>query len=222
MKSSKLIEILNSGNLVIPIYLLKKRKELDLDLDEFIFLMYLYNKGNNLIFDPGAFAHDLDIELERVMEYVSSLSDKNCLKVDVVKNSKNIMEEVIVLDDFYNKISLAFSEEVNNVDNSKSNIYEVIETEFGRTLSPIEYEIIKAWLDSNISEELIEEALKEATFNGVSNLRYIDKIIFEWNKKGIRTREDVYKNKEKKKDSFKDSKEIDMEIMEWDWFDEEE
>ena len=123
MKSSKLIEILNSGNLVIPI---------------------LYNKGNNLIFDPGAFAHDLDIELERVMEYVSSLSDKNCLKVDVVKNSKNIMEEVIVLDDFYNKISLAFSEEVNNVDNSKSNIYEVIETEFGRTLSPIEYEIIKA------------------------------------------------------------------------------
>ena len=49
-------------------------------------------------------------------------------------------------------------------------------------LSPMEYEIIKAWLDNDMSEELIKEALKEATFNGVSNLRYIDKILYEWGK----------------------------------------
>ena len=48
--------------------------------------------------------------------------------------------------------------EIVNKDNS--NIYDVIEKEFGRCLSPIEYETIKGWLDSNISEDLIKEALR--------------------------------------------------------------
>ena len=37
-------------------------------------------------------------------------------------------------------------------------------------------------------------ALKEAVYNGVPNLRYIDKILYEWNRKGFKTPEDI-KNK---------------------------
>ena len=132
------------------------------------------------------------------------------------------MEEHISIDDFYSKLSLLLAEEVNNTDNSKSNVFEVIEKEFGRTLSPIEYEIIKAWLDSNISEELITEALKEATFNGVSNLRYIDKILYEWGKKGIKTKEDVEKNKQKRNNSRSKNEDLDLDIMDWNWFEDEE
>lgn len=224
MKSSKVIEIFKDGNLSIPIFMLKNYKKLKLELEEFIFLMYLYNKDENIIFDPAKFSNELNVSLENIMEYVSNLSDKNFLKVEVIKNEKGLMEEVIQLDDFYSKLSLMFVEEVNSVDNTKSNIFEVIEKEFGRTLSPIEYEIIKAWLDNNISEELINEALKEATFNGVSNLRYIDKILFEWGKKGIKTKEDVTKNKKQRNTSQKkkESKEVDLEIMDWDWFDDDE
>lgn len=224
MKSSKIIEIFKDGNLTIPIYILKNYKKLKLELDEFIFLMYLYNKDENIIFDPANFSKELNINLEKIMEYVSNLSDKNYVKVEVVKNEKGLMEEVIQLDDFYSKLSLLLAEEVNEVNNTKSNIFETIEKEFGRTLSPIEYEIIKAWLDNNISEELINEALKEATFNGVSNLRYIDKILFEWGKKGIKTKSDVEKNKQKRNVSNKQKgdKEIDLEIMDWNWFEDEE
>ena len=65
----------------------------------------------------------------------------------------------------------------------------------------MEYELISAWISSGINEELILGALKEATYNGVSNLRYIDKIIFEWGKKGFKTMEDVNKHlKEKNHD----------------------
>ena len=64
-------------------------------------------------------------------------------------------------------------------------------------LLSIEYEIIKAWLDNNISEELIKEAIKEATYNGVSNLRYIDKILYEWGKIGIKSAKDVENNRKK-------------------------
>ena len=44
---------------------------------------------------------------------------------------------------------------------NKQNLYDNFEREFGRTLSPMEYEIISSWLDSGISKELIIEALMQ-------------------------------------------------------------
>lgn len=52
--------------------------------------------------------------------------------------------------------------------------------EFGRTLSPIEYEIISSFEDS-YSKELILLALK-AIFNKVASLKYVDRILQEWTK----------------------------------------
>ena len=43
MKNTKLLDILKKGNIVLPIFLLQNYKKLKLQLDEFIFLMYLYN-----------------------------------------------------------------------------------------------------------------------------------------------------------------------------------
>ena len=63
MKSSKLIEIFKQGNMVIPLYLLQHFKDLKLKLEEFIFLMYLYNLGDNFVFDPTKFSKDLNMKL---------------------------------------------------------------------------------------------------------------------------------------------------------------
>lgn len=83
----------------------------------------------------------------------------------------------------------------DNLDELNSSVFTFIEKEFGRTLSPMENEIIKSWLENGSSEELVREAVKEATFNGVNNLRYIDKILYEWEKKGIKNKEDVDKSR---------------------------
>ena len=225
MKGSKLIEMYKDGNIVIPIYIFKSYKKFNIELNEFIFLMYLCSKGNKILFDPATFSKDLNLELTEVMEMVSNLSDKNLLKVEVIKGEKKIMEEIITLDDFYNKLSLIAIDDINTTPTTdKVNVFEIIEKEFGRTLSPIEFEIIQAWIDGGISEELITEALKEATFNGVSNLRYIDKILYEWGKDGVKTKEDVEKRKKQrnKKIQKEENKDIDLDIMEWDWFDDEE
>lgn len=109
-------------------------------------------------------------------------------------------------------------EEINHSEEVDTSIFAVIEQEFARTLSPIEYEIVKAWLDSGISNELIKEALKEATFNGVSNLRYIDKILYEWGKKGIKTPNDVDKNREEHKQKKNDK----LEVFEYNWLEDDE
>ena len=225
MKSSNLVSVLKQGHLVIPLFILQSYKKFNLKMDEFIFLMYLYNLGSSTVFNPGKFASDLNMELMEVMNYIGTLTDKKIIKVEVIKNDKGLMEEVILLDDFYNKLSLMTMEEVNQVSKSEnSNIFEIIEKEFGRTLSPIEYEIIKAWLDGDMSEDLIKEAIKEATFNGVSNLRYIDKIIYEWSKNGIKTVEDVEKSRTKRNSLNKEQtpEDVDMDVIEWNWFDDDE
>ena len=189
--------------------------------------MYFYNLGDSYLFNPSKFCEELNISLVELMSLVDSLTDKGFIKVEVKKNDKGIVEEVLLLDGFYSKVSLLMREDINkkqedNINNS--NIYETIEKEFGRTLSPIEAEIISAWLDNNTSEELIKEALKEAVFNGVSSLRYIDKILYEWGKKGIRTIKDVENNREKRNEnkSKNDDNNIDFDTLEWNWFDEDE
>lgn len=224
MKSSKIINIFKDGNITIPLYLFKNIKSLGLDYNEFIFLMYLYNKGNNWIFNPEVINNDLGIDTVEIMELISNLSEKGIIKVDVKKNEKGFMEDIICLDNFYNKIKLLVIDELNESDSSKitdSTIFDYIEKEFGRTLSSIDYEIIKAWLEKNISEELIKEAVKEATINGVSSLKYIDKILYEWGKKGFTTVKEVEESKGIKINNKDSDSEIDLDIVDWDWFDED-
>ncbi len=225
MKSAELLSIFKQGHLVIPLYFLQQYKKFNISLEEFVFLMYLYQLGDKSLFDPSKYQEELNIDLSKVMEYISKLTDKKLIEVDVVKNDKGLMEEVVLLDGFYRKLSLVMVEDNNEKSKEyQSNIFEVIEKEFGRTLSPIEYEIIKAWIDNDMSEELIREAIKEATFSGVSNLRYIDKILYEWGKLGIKTAKDVEKHRKKRaqrKEEEADSN-IDLDIVDWDWFDDDE
>lgn len=223
MKNRQFIEIFKQGHLVIPLYFLKNYKKLKLTLEEFIFLMYLYQLGDKSLFNPSKYQEELQMDLSKIMEYIDSLTEKKLIQVEVIKNEKGLMEEVVLLDGFYRKLTLNMVEEENEKSNYQSNIFEVVEKEFGRTLSPMEYEIIKAWLDNDMSEDLIKEAIKEATFNGVSNLRYIDKILYEWGKQGIKTVKDVEDNRHKREQRREEEADsnIDLDIVDWDWFDDD-
>lgn len=223
MKNSKLIDIFKDGNMVIPIYLLKHYKDLKLEINEFIFMMYLYNVGNRFIFDPKKIADDINLDLTTVMNYISILTDKGFIKVDVIKNEKGLMEETLILDDFFNKLSLMTIDDINNnPDEADTDIFDIIQKEFGRTLSTMEIEIIKAWLENNISVDLIKEALKESVYNGVANLRYIDKILYEWGKANIKDVSDVEAHRKKRNAKQEQEADIDIDIVDWNWFDDEE
>ena len=107
MNNSKLLDLLKKGNIVVPLYFLQNYKKLKLELEEFIFLMYLYNLGDKCLFDPNKFSKDLNISNKNVMTYVGKLSDKGLISVKTLKTDKGLMEEYITLDDFYNKMSPA-------------------------------------------------------------------------------------------------------------------
>lgn len=216
-----LVELYKSGNMVIPLYLFKNMKQLKLKLDEFVFLMYLYSKGDKVLFDPGKISEDLSFELKDVMNYISILTEKKFIRVDVFTNEKGVKEDRIDLSDFYRKASLLMINTTDqNDDEINSSVFSFIEKEFGRTISPVETEIIKSWLQNGSSDEIVKEAVKEATFNGVSNLRYIDKILFEWQKKGIKTAKDVEKNRELHRK--KEKEEPAPEIFDYNWFEDDD
>lgn len=210
-----ILDIIKNKDLGIPNILLKYKNKLNIDEKEIIFLSYLMSFKENISFDINKIANDLYLKQDEVMIIFSSLVEKNLIKMIVNKDS-GIMKEYISIDSLYDKL-LSYILEVNETEeeNTKSTIvYEKIEEEFGRTLSPIEYEIIKGWLDSNISEELILEALKEAVLNGVNNLKYIDRILFEWTKKGYSKKKDV-----RKKAIKEETKE---DVFDYDWLEDNE
>lgn len=206
--NSKVIDLLKSKNYVVSDFLIKNYKVWNLDVDEFIILIYLMN-SSNLVCDYKLISSELGMDLELVMNKINELSIKKLLEIKLLKNSSNKLEEQISLDLLYNKVFMQIIDVKEEDD--ESNIYSVFESELGRTLSPIEYELINGWLECNYKEEIILAALKEAVFNGVNNFRYIDRILFEWNKKGIDTVDKISKYKKE----FR--KDTNVEVPDYDW-----
>lgn len=206
----KVVSLLKDKDITIPKLLLKNYKKLNINDSELIILIFLINSYE---YNPKVIADDMDIKLPVLLEMISELESKGILKIEL-KNINGINTEVCNLDNLYEKLSLlVIKKEDTNVDKS---IYDVFETELGRTLSPIEYELVGEWLNDN-TEEILKLALKEATYNGVSNFRYIDRIIHEWKKKGIKTREDVIKNNEEFRKNKSEKK---QELFDYDWLNE--
>lgn len=213
LKDKFMQQINNENHYTVPNYVLLFAKETSLDANSLILLIYFLNQKNKDIFNYKKILNDLSFTEKELLESISVLKDKKILSISMEKNESGILEERVDISSFYDIVFSKFLEEEKERVND-SNLYSEFEKEFGRTLSPMEYEIINSWLESKISNDLILAALKEAVFNGVSNLRYIDKILFEWNKKGIKKPDDINKVK---KDEEEDKNES---FYEYDWLNE--
>ena len=214
----KLINILKTKMIYYPLYLYRYRIELDLSDSNFIFITYLMNYGDKLAFDVEKFSKDLNIEIEEVFEKIESLRKNKFIEITTVEKEKKLKEEEINLFPLYKKISdIIISEEVEEENLEKEEkLLTDIEKYFGRSLSPIEVEFIMNWNKKGYSNDVILQAIKETILNGANNLKYADKILFEWNKKGIKTIEDI----EKDKQDFRLGNVKQEDIFDYDWLDE--
>ena len=161
---------------IINTNIVKTISNLDITIIEFMLLLYFININNSL--DLKNIKDKIGLDDEDILNTYSSLLTKKLISVSLVKTN-GLSSEVINLDMFYDKLIMNTKTEEVSTD-----IYSKFESEFGRVLSPIEYETINRWLSSGVKEDLILSALKEAVVSGACNLRYIDKIIYSWTKKG--------------------------------------
>ncbi len=211
---NKVERIIKERDIVIPSLLFYNYKELNIDAEEVLLLAYLIN--GDMTFNPKKISEDLSMELPYLMELINKLTNSNLLSIEL-KKINNVRIELINLDGLYDKLLGLVMVEDKQDDN---NIYDIFEKEFGRTLSPMEYEIINTWQENGLAKDTIILALKEAVYNGVNNLRYIDRILSEWSKKGIKTAKDL--EKEKIEFSKKRTQTIKKdESTDYDWLNEE-
>lgn len=211
--TEKLQTIIEKGDYKIPYALFINYKKLNLNEKEFILLIYFINE--NTIFNPKKISEELGLSLTEVLEIFDNLCSKGFIELKF-KNGQ-VKEEYICLDALYKKIAYFItSSDVVVKEEKKSNIYDLFEQEYSRTLSPIEYELITGWLEAGFKEEIISLALKESVYNGATNLRYVDKVLYEWKKKGIDTKEAYEQDKEKFQNSKKERKPK-KELLDYDW-----
>ena len=213
MNQVKLNELIKSKTITIPLYVLKMYKEFNLSSDEMILLLFLYDK-DSYVFDPNMIANSLDMEIMEVMNGISKLTDKGLINVVTKTNDSGIKEEVFDLSVLFDKITIKIIDKLNKEEESNINVYGILEEEFNRKLTPMECEMVDDWKKNNYSNELIKEAVREATLNGVNSLRYIDKILYEWNRKGFKKKEDLKNNKKETKEQ--------VEIYNCDWLESDE
>ena len=175
---SDLRSVFTSRDFIINSNIVKCISKIDITLKEFLLVIYFINISAYLNNDD--IKEILGLDDEELSNIFASLLDKKYIEIEVSSNNGVVMEKV-KLDPLYDR--LALNQKVNNVD---SDIFSIFESEFGRTLSPMEYEVINGWFEKGISEDTVKAALKEAILNNVRSIKYIDKIVYEWNKKGIK------------------------------------
>lgn len=203
----------NNKRYIIDANFIKEAHNLNLSLNEFLFLLYFEN-SDDLVLDFDLISQKLKISKESILDAFNNLLGKNLINLVSEKNKDGKRYDKIVLDNFYSNITENKKKEKQT--KLKNDIFSVFETEFRRPLSSMEFEVIKAWLEKMYSEELILAALKEAVYNGATNIRYIDTVLHEWHKKGFKTKEDVdnyLKNK------YDDKKLDDTSLFEYNWLD---
>lgn len=216
--NEKIINLLKTPPLIIPRIVFKNYKKLNITEEELLILICLINKGEKTVYNPNLFTEELGMDKYKAMQLLNELTEKNIIEIKIETNPKGKKEEYIYIDLLYKKI-YGFVLETNTYEEEKPSqeIYIKFETEFGRTISPTEVELINEWLESGISSELVEEALKEAVFNNVRNLKYIDRILNCWKEKGIKNKKDVIKEKK----NYRKNQTTKEPIYDYNWLEEE-
>ena len=213
MSNSILEGLIKEKDYTFKKLLFKLIKDFDLTLEELLLLIYFINQDKPL-FDIKKISIITYLDNKEIMSAFSSLTAKGLVSIKTSKEDGKITEIIDITNTYRAMVS---DININIKKQTTTNIYTIFEKEFGRPLSPVEYEIIKAWITSGISEELIKGALKEAVFNNVRNLRYIDKILSEWEKKGFKSVDEV--------DSYLKKKEVNnpkQELFDYNWLEDEE
>ena len=203
---------LKEGTLTVPSFLITNYKMMGLTEQELVLLLQLQNfSERGILFPtPSQLAERMTFQESECLFLIQSLMQKGFIKIE--ENNQEIGNETYSIEPLYEKMLTNFlitqkKVEVKQAREAGESLYTVFEQEFGRPLSPFECETLAMWMDDDQDPEMIKAALREAVISGKLNFRYIDRIIFEWKRNGIKTQEQAREQSQKfrahQKQSFK-------------------
>ena len=86
-------------------------------------------------------------------------------------------------------------EKEKDIEIDKNNICAYLEQNFGRTISPLEYEKLNYWLET-FSEDMVKEAINISVLNNKKTFSYIQAILKNWKTNNIKTLDEVKPKKD--------------------------
>ena len=205
MIRNQLVNWLQEGYMTIPSFLFVHYAEMGLNEQELCILLHLQNfqKEGNEFPTPNEISERMSIPAIECMNLLRRLIQKGFLEIKEDKSNEQIICESYSLLPLQYKmadhfLSMQNVQETISKQEEEQSLYTIFEQEFGRPLSPFECETLGMWMDADGHDvQIIKAALKEAVISGKLNFRYIDRILFEWKKNGVRTVEQARAHGEK-------------------------
>ena len=178
MVSSMLKSLVSSKCINFERLLVLKAKELGLDGNEchILLLIYALKEASVRLITPAMLQNYSLLSTHDLNKVLQSLLSKKFIYNRSGAISLNHLEERLLLEKNEEEPEEAIS------------LVSIFEEQFGRALSPIELNILREWKESNYDDEMIVKALKEAVKSQVLNFRYIEGILHNWAKNGVKTR----------------------------------
>ncbi len=161
--------------------LLLSYRGLDMTEAEVVILMlvlHLEKMGEEAI-NPVSLSRYMSLPLKEIDQLVMKLVNRKILSIE--QSTLSALPLIKKLLTSQQEQSLQVTQQ-----QKQKSLVAMFEHEFGRALTPIELETIREWKQVGYSDEMIYEALKEATLSHVHNMRYINKILIDWAKHGIK------------------------------------
>lgn len=205
MSNELLMQWIDAGQTEVPTLLLKYYRKLGLSNDELILIIQLkaHMDQGNYFPDLDGIAQSMGISKNNAFKAVHQLMQKKLLSIETKKDDQGITEDAYSLTLLWEKLMVLMKQketvaQVKQEKKEEKNLYSIFEAEFGRPLSPMEMDSLIMWTEEDaFSTELIELALREAVLSQVYSFKYIDRILLNWEKKNIRTKEDVERESQK-------------------------
>lgn len=179
MVKKMLKSLVSSKCINIERLLVLKAKEMKLDGNEchILLIIYALKEADNRLITPAMLQNYSLLSPHSLNLVLQSLLNKKLICNLSGAISLNHLEEKLLEE------SQETGEEKTNV-----SLVDIFEEQFARSLSPIELNIIRDWKETGYEDELIVKALKEAVKSQVLNFRYIEGILSNWAKNGVKMR----------------------------------
>lgn len=160
----------------------KKLGITETELAVIFMIQHLLKQGNTLI-TQELLALKMTLSIQDIDQVLSHLLSKRLIEFESdngeMKTTLKPLEQRL-----YREFEVALLKRreeslEKGFDTQVQNIYGVFEKEFGRTLSPAEFQKIREWISLGYEEDVIIDALHEALDANKKSIRSIDKILLK-------------------------------------------
>lgn len=232
-----LTAFLNAGTTAVNNFILSNYRAVGMANEEFLVYLQVKLMVNQGAVEPSTeqIGKVLGWSAQTVFDHLEKLRAKGLLNFRTERDAQGRVKTALDFEPFYIQIlqlQINRQEAAERIETpvqdseatARAEIFTMIEQEFGRQLSPMEYETITGWFNiDHFKPELIKQALQEAVINQALNLRYIESILVAWQKRNIRSVQEVVAQRDyrryKKQISNVSGPEIplDVDILNTDW-----